>query len=165
MHRAPRHRYRRDRMLENQLLQVARLEHQGEFIEAFDLASQFHAAHQVYRHVDAVAAQSVQKTILDVLRILCCVVHFPESPLYLLIFCLFVFLFKQFDGVERVYTNRKTQSLPIRGGEWGMGSGNTGAESQNLMSNSANYNREEDWENREVAKSQSRDLPHSPLPI
>ena len=36
-------------------------------VEAFDLASQFHAAHQVYRHVDAVAAQSVQKTIMDVL--------------------------------------------------------------------------------------------------
>jgi hypothetical protein len=31
-----------------------------------------------------------------------------------LIFCLFVFLFKQFDGVERGYTNRKTRSLPIQ---------------------------------------------------
>jgi hypothetical protein len=67
MHRASGHRDRRDRMLENQLFQVARLKHQLEFIKAFDLTSQFHAAHQVNRHIDAVTAQSIQKTVLYVL--------------------------------------------------------------------------------------------------
>jgi tRNA pseudouridine55 synthase len=58
-------------------------------------------------------------------------------------------------------------------GEWGVGNGgrvesrNTGAKSQNPMSNSANNKQQEDQENREVAKSQtqgSASTPHSPLP-
>src|SRR5262247_4168223 len=40
-------------------------------------------------------------------------------------------------------------------GEWGMGSGDISSKSQNPMSNSANDNRQEDRENREVTKSRT----------
>ena len=111
VHAAARDRNRRDRMFEDQLLQIAGFKHQREFIEAFDLARQLHAAHEIDRHVDAVAAQGVQKAVLYVLGVLCWVFHFPNR-LSLLIFCLFVFLFKQFGIAERGYSNRKTQGLP-----------------------------------------------------
>ena len=64
-------------MLEDQLLEIARLEHYRELVKAANLARQFDAAHQVDRDVDPVLAQVVQKSVLHILRIECAVIHIP----------------------------------------------------------------------------------------
>lgn len=73
-------------MFEDQLFQVPRFQNERKFVETANLASQFDAAHQVNRHVDAVFAQIVQKSILNIL--LSSIVHFQNR--LTLFDCLFV---------------------------------------------------------------------------
>jgi len=57
----------RDRVLEDQLLEVARLENYRELVETADLARQFDAAHQIDGDVDPILAKIVQESILNIL--------------------------------------------------------------------------------------------------
>ncbi len=76
MEAAARDRYRRNRVLKYQLLQVTRLEHQRKLVETTNLAREFDAAHQVDRYIDTVFTKVVEKPILNVLGVLCISVHF-----------------------------------------------------------------------------------------
>ena len=46
-------------MLEDQLLQIARFKHEGELIEAANLARELNASHQINRHIDPIFAQVI----------------------------------------------------------------------------------------------------------
>ena len=77
-HAAARHRDRRDCVFEDQLLQIPRLQDNGEFVEAANLAGEFDAADQIDRHIDTISAESVEEAILYVLTVL--IFHFPNRP-------------------------------------------------------------------------------------
>jgi len=91
MEAATRHRDRRNCVFEDQLFQVSRFQHEREFVEAADFTREFDATHQIDRHVDAIAAQIIQKPVLNVLRGLSIGFHFQNR------LSLFYFVFLLFD--------------------------------------------------------------------
>lgn len=98
-------------MFEDQLLEITRLKHEGELIEAANLACQLNASHQIDRHIDTVLAQVVQKPILYVLGVLGIVVHLPNR-LSLFQFFLLVIKFKNpVDSTTKI-SSRITPILP-----------------------------------------------------
>lgn len=59
-----------NRVFENQLLQIPRFQHNGEFVKAANFTGEFDAADQIDRHIDAIPAESVEEAVLYVLTIL-----------------------------------------------------------------------------------------------
>lgn len=88
---AARNRDRGNRVFEDQLFQISRLQHERELIETANLSRKFHSPHQVNRNIDTVSAEIIQETVLNVLRILSVSVHF--SPNRLSLFYSFIFDF------------------------------------------------------------------------
>jgi len=76
MKAATRNRNRGNRVFEDQLFQVSRFQHKRKLVEAANLAGQFDASHQIDRHIDAIFAKVIQKSILNIL--LSSVVHFQN---------------------------------------------------------------------------------------
>src|SRR5512141_3403210 len=72
------HHHRRDGVLEDELLLVIGLQHDGVFVERSDAACQLYPTEQVNRDRRFVLACCVEEGILDVLRRL---IHLPISPL------------------------------------------------------------------------------------
>lgn len=62
-------------MLEDQLLQVSRLQNNRKLVEAADLAGKLDPSHQIDRNIDAILSKIVQKGILYILRIKRAVIH------------------------------------------------------------------------------------------
>lgn len=87
-------------MLEDQLLQIARFKHEGELIEAANLACELNASHQIDRHIDPVFAQVIQEPVLYVLGVLGIVVHLPNRLSLFTVF-LSLIMFKPFNHLNK----------------------------------------------------------------
>ena len=77
-------------MFEDQLLQVPRFQHDGEFVEAANLTGKFDTADQVDRHIDPIPAESIEEAVLYVLSVLR--VHISQSPLSVNFFLLLLLM-------------------------------------------------------------------------